>query len=91
MIVGFAIRFSVSLEEVFGSELLLAVGAYEMLGMPCFAKGGDHLRQEFKRLPCKEEIRSTTYLTNNGLIASATTTFLSSSDSLFLHTYSEGL
>jgi len=43
MIVLLTVRSALSLKEVLGAQLLVAMGAGKMLGMPRVAKGGDHL------------------------------------------------
>lgn len=43
MIVSFAVRIAVALEEVSRAQLLIAVIAREVLRMPCLAQGCDHL------------------------------------------------
>ena len=43
MVAVFTVRFAVSLEEVLGAELLVALGAGETLRVPGVAEGSDHL------------------------------------------------
>lgn len=43
MIVSFAVRVAVALEEVSRAQLLIAVIARKVLRMPCLAQGCDHL------------------------------------------------
>lgn len=46
VVVGFAVRLAVALEEVAGAQLLVAVGAGEVLGVPGLAQGRDHLADD---------------------------------------------
>lgn len=43
MVVFLTVRQPLALKEVPGAYLLLAVGAYKMLGVPSFAHGSHHL------------------------------------------------
>lgn len=43
MVVLFTVGLSVPLEEIPGANLFLAVGAHEVLGVPCLPHGGHDL------------------------------------------------
>lgn len=54
VVVGLAVGPTLALEEVPGAELLVAVGAGEVLRVPCLPQGGDHLQ-------CTQESRLKTF------------------------------
>lgn len=47
MIIGFAVRTAVSLEEISSAEFLVAMSAYEMLRMPRLTESGDNLADDW--------------------------------------------
>lgn len=82
MVVLLTVGLSVPLEEVPGPDLLLAVGAHKVLGVPCLPHGGHNLtgQTDTKSLRARPGAKapgptSLAYLPSDGLLAGSADPF----------------
>lgn len=87
VVVLLAVRLAVALKEVSGADLLLAVSAHEVLGVPRPAHGGHHLHIQDMKVFKNVENKSLQLLTQLRLQCTPNTGLYKSQVKLIIPTY----